>query len=92
MTTHQMWDVVNYLRSIGPDPQPPADSVCMKIVVADTLPASALELLQADGWTVDARSGRSPDVLAGDLADADALAGAERHQSRRAACWRPRRG
>ena len=45
----------------------------MKIVVADTLPASALELLKADGWTVDARSGRAPDALANDLADADAL-------------------
>jgi D-3-phosphoglycerate dehydrogenase len=45
----------------------------MKIVVADTLPASALELLRSDGWTVDARSGRPPDVLAGDLSDADAL-------------------
>lgn len=45
----------------------------MKIIVADTLPASALELLQSDGWTVDARSGRSPEVLANDLADADAL-------------------
>jgi D-3-phosphoglycerate dehydrogenase len=45
----------------------------MKIIVADTLPASALELLKADGWTVDARSGRAPDALATDLADADAL-------------------
>jgi D-3-phosphoglycerate dehydrogenase len=45
----------------------------MKIIVADTLPASALELLKADGWTVDAKSGRSPDELAGDLSDADAL-------------------
>ena len=45
----------------------------MKIVVADTLPASALELLQADGWSVDARAGRSPDALARDLADADGL-------------------
>src|SRR3954463_9963985 len=45
----------------------------MKIVVADTLPASALELLRSDGWTVDASSGRTPDVLARDLADADAL-------------------
>ena len=42
----------------------------MKIVVADILPASALELLRSDGWTVDARSGRPPDVLAGDLSDA----------------------
>jgi len=46
----------------------------MKIVVADDLPASALDLLRAEvGWVVDARSGRSPAVLAADLADADAL-------------------
>ena len=45
----------------------------MKIIVADNLPASALELLQADGWSVDARTGRSPDDLARDLADADGL-------------------
>ena len=45
----------------------------MKIIVADTLPASALELLKAAGWTVDARSGRAPEALANDLADADAL-------------------
>ena len=46
----------------------------MKIVVADELPASALELIRAEaGWVVDARSGRKPDVLAADLADADAL-------------------
>ncbi|HYM23948.1 MAG TPA: phosphoglycerate dehydrogenase [Vicinamibacterales bacterium] len=46
----------------------------MKIVVADDLPASALELLRAEpGWAVDARSGRSPEALAADLADADAL-------------------
>jgi D-3-phosphoglycerate dehydrogenase / 2-oxoglutarate reductase len=46
----------------------------MKIVVADDLPASALELIRAEsGWTVDARSGRKPDVLAADLADADGL-------------------
>jgi D-3-phosphoglycerate dehydrogenase / 2-oxoglutarate reductase len=46
----------------------------MKIVVADDLPASALELLRAEpGWLVDARSGRPAAVLAGDLADADAL-------------------
>jgi hypothetical protein len=41
----------------------------MKIIVADSLPASALEVLDADGWTVDARSGRSPKELAADLAD-----------------------
>ncbi len=44
-----------------------------KIVVADDLPASALDLLRQEGWTVDARSGRAPDVLAADVADADAL-------------------
>lgn len=45
----------------------------MKIVVADDLPASALDLLRAEGWEVDARTGRAPDQLAGDLAGADAL-------------------
>jgi len=46
----------------------------MKIVVADELPASALELIRAEaGWVVDARAGRTPDVLAADLAGADGL-------------------
>jgi D-3-phosphoglycerate dehydrogenase len=45
----------------------------VNIVVADDLPASALDLLRTEGWTVDARSGRAPDQLARDLADADAL-------------------
>jgi D-3-phosphoglycerate dehydrogenase len=46
----------------------------MKIVVADDLPASALELIRAEaGWIVDARSGRKPPALAADLADADGL-------------------
>jgi D-3-phosphoglycerate dehydrogenase len=46
----------------------------MKIVVADDLPLSSLELLRSEsGWTVDARSGRTPDALAADLAGADAL-------------------
>ena len=46
----------------------------MKIVIADGLHASALELLRAEpAWVVDARSGRSPAALAADLADADAL-------------------
>ena len=46
----------------------------MKIVVADELPASALELIRAEaGWVVDARSGRTADVLAADLAGADGL-------------------
>jgi D-3-phosphoglycerate dehydrogenase len=45
----------------------------MKIVVADDLPASAVELLRAEGWSVDARVDRPRAVLAADLADADAL-------------------
>ena len=46
----------------------------MKIVIADDLPASALELLRAEpGWTVDARSGRAPADLVADMSDADAL-------------------
>ena len=49
------------------------DSASPLIVVADDLPASALDLLRAEGWTVDARTGRAPDVLAADLANADAL-------------------
>ena len=46
----------------------------MHIVIADQLPASAVELLRSvPGWTIDARSGRAPDELTRDLADADAL-------------------
>jgi D-3-phosphoglycerate dehydrogenase len=46
----------------------------MRIVVADDLPASSLELLRAEaGWVVDARSGRTPEALAADLAEADAI-------------------
>ena len=45
----------------------------MKIVVADDLPASALDLLRAESWEVDARSGRTPAGLAQDLTHADAL-------------------
>ena len=45
----------------------------MKIVVADDLPESALQLLKAEGWTVDARTGRTPEQLAADVAEADAL-------------------
>ncbi len=45
----------------------------MLIVVADDLPKTALDLLRAEGWTVDARSGRTPEQLKGDLPDADAL-------------------
>jgi D-3-phosphoglycerate dehydrogenase / 2-oxoglutarate reductase len=45
----------------------------LKIVVADDLPASALDLLRAESWEVDARSGRTPAGLAQDLTNADAL-------------------
>lgn len=45
----------------------------MKVLVADDLPPSAVDLLRAEGWTVDARSGRPSTQLAQDLADADAL-------------------
>jgi D-3-phosphoglycerate dehydrogenase len=45
----------------------------VKIVIADDLPASAADLLRAEGWDVDARTGRPLDQLKQDLADADAL-------------------
>jgi D-3-phosphoglycerate dehydrogenase / 2-oxoglutarate reductase len=46
----------------------------MKIVVADDLPASALDLLRAEAdWTIASQSDRTPDDLATALADADAL-------------------
>ena len=46
----------------------------MKIVIADDLPESAIELLGAEtGWIVDAKSGRSPSELSAALSDADAL-------------------
>jgi D-3-phosphoglycerate dehydrogenase len=46
----------------------------VKIVVADDLPASALELLGSEaGWHIDAKPGRNPADLATALADADAL-------------------
>ena len=46
----------------------------MHIVVADSLPSSALDILkQTPEVTVDARSGRAASELKRDLADADAL-------------------
>src|SRR4029450_2028119 len=46
----------------------------MKIVVADSLPAAALDLLRAEtGWTVDANARRSKADLVAALTDADAL-------------------
>jgi D-3-phosphoglycerate dehydrogenase / 2-oxoglutarate reductase len=45
----------------------------LKIVVADDLPASALDILRAEGWEVDARTGRTPEQLTADLSDATAI-------------------
>ena len=46
----------------------------MHIVIADQLPASAIEILRSvPEWTVDARTQRGADDLARDMADADAL-------------------
>ena len=45
----------------------------MHIVIADSLPASAADALRAAGWSVDAKAGRTPDELARDLSNADAL-------------------
>ena len=45
----------------------------MKIVIADGLPTSAIELLNQPTWNVDNRQGRSPAELTADLAEADAL-------------------
>jgi D-3-phosphoglycerate dehydrogenase / 2-oxoglutarate reductase len=46
----------------------------LKIIIADDLPPSAIELLRAErDWVIDARSGRTPAALAVDLADADAI-------------------
>ena len=45
----------------------------MHIVIADSLPASAADAFRALGWSVDAKSGRSPADLARDLVNADAL-------------------
>jgi len=46
----------------------------MKLVVADPLPVSAIEVLRSvPGWIVDARAARSAGELAADLADADAI-------------------
>ncbi len=45
----------------------------MKIVIPDPLPPAAVSLLEAEGWAVDTRNGRSPAELRADLSDADAL-------------------
>jgi D-3-phosphoglycerate dehydrogenase / 2-oxoglutarate reductase len=45
----------------------------LKILVADDLPASAIDILRHEGWDIDARTGRTPEQLAHDLKDADAI-------------------
>jgi len=45
----------------------------LKIVVADDLPPSALDVLRAEGWDVDARTGRAPEQLTADVVDAEAI-------------------
>jgi D-3-phosphoglycerate dehydrogenase / 2-oxoglutarate reductase len=46
----------------------------MHIVIADILPASAVEILRSvPGWTVDARAGRARADLLRDVAEADAI-------------------
>lgn len=45
----------------------------MHILIPDDLPASALAVFHAEGWTVDARPGRSHAQLLADIVPADAL-------------------
>ncbi|HKY22872.1 MAG TPA: hypothetical protein VJM31_16780, partial [Vicinamibacterales bacterium] len=45
----------------------------MKIVIADGLPASAIETLKQPEWNIDNRQARSAAELTADLKDADAL-------------------
>ena len=45
----------------------------MHIVVADDLPAAAVQLLRDEGWSVDAATGRTPAELLPAMAEADAL-------------------
>ncbi|MBM4421555.1 MAG: phosphoglycerate dehydrogenase [Chloroflexi bacterium] len=45
----------------------------MKIVIADDLPASAADLLRAEGWEVDQQSGRPLEQLRADVRDAAAI-------------------
>src|SRR3954454_19508891 len=67
-------DSTSDLRHHRPHAQAHPGTTTLKIVVADDLPASALELLRAEAdWTVDARSGRTPADLAAALADAAGL-------------------
>jgi len=49
------------------------DPTATLIVVADDLPAAALDLLRREGWSVDARTGRTPEQLAADVAEAQAI-------------------
>ena len=54
-------------------PMTTTDPTATLIVVADDLPAAALDLLRREGWSVDARTGRTPEQLAADVAEAQAI-------------------
>jgi D-3-phosphoglycerate dehydrogenase len=45
----------------------------MNIVIADGLPASAIQMLQQPDWNIDNRQGRPADEMIADLKNADAL-------------------
>ena len=69
---HQSWCVV--IQRTRPAGGTSMESyTVMKILVADDLPLSALDILRSEGWNVDARTGRGATELAADLADADAI-------------------
>ena len=51
----------------------------MHIVIADSLPPSAADAFRTLGWTVDAKSGRSPDELARDLSECGRADRSKRH-------------
>ena len=66
--------IVRFSAALKPRQTQHYTYVPMKLVVADTLPVSAIELLRSvPGWTVDARPQRTPAQLATDLADAAAI-------------------
>jgi D-3-phosphoglycerate dehydrogenase len=55
------------------DPPQSRNGTLLKIVVADDLPAIALDMLRAEGWEIDARTGRAPEQLMADVAAAEAI-------------------
>ena len=67
--------MVRFARSLSPRRK--ADGLYfnhfMKIVIADGLPSSAIDLLRQPDWNIDNRQGRSAAELMADLKDADGL-------------------